>query len=108
MIDENCAVFPGEPGTAIINFTKDRFTDDSYLWRNGEEVWISFIVSKEPGKGHFSELVEALEANGLNVLIPTPLGKMSAILAHWGFSLQPRNIEGEFVEVWERPNGEDL
>ena len=103
MIDEGHPILPGEPGTAAINFTKERFTGDSYLWRNGDEVWISFIESKEPGKGYFSELVAAMEAHDFNVLVPTPLGKMTAILTHLGFIPQARDIHGESVEVWERP-----
>ena len=103
MIDEDHPILPGDPGTATIKFTKERFTDDSYLWRIGDDVWVSLIVSKEPGKRHFSELVAAMEARGLNVLVPTPLGKMPAILTHWGFAPQARDIQGELVEVWERP-----
>jgi len=66
-------------------FTRERFAGDSYLWKDGEVILISFIESVHEGRGHFSALVRAIEASGFRVAVPTPLGKMVAILSRWGW-----------------------
>lgn len=85
-------------------FTAENFSEDSYLWRSPGVVTISFIVAKNIGKGVFSRLVKAIEADGLKVQVPTPLGQMRAILTRWGF--KPTMVydqdSGEHVEEWAR------
>ena len=82
-------------------FTPDRF--DGWLWGKGDRILISFVESKHPGKGHFSELIRKIEESGKCVSVPTPLGKMIPILKAWGFvphfELDPVFTD---VEVWER------
>ena len=82
-------------------FTPDRF--DGYLWDCGERILISFIESKDPGKGHLSELFLRIEQSGKRVAVPTPLGQMESILKHKGFLPHVENdpVCGP-VEVWER------
>jgi hypothetical protein len=91
-------------GPASWGFTRQKFTGDSYLWKTGDRIMVSFIVAKEQGKGNFSALVKAIEADGFKVAVPTPLGKMPSILQRWGF--RPHyEVEpdlGETVEVWCR------
>ena len=83
-------------------FTPDRF--DGWLWDNGDRVLISFVESKQPGKGHFSEMVRRIEESGKRVAVPTPLGKMEFILKKWGFAphIEQDPMLGS-VEIWERP-----
>jgi hypothetical protein len=94
-------IAPGE-APASWGFTADRFTADSYLWREGKRVMISFIETKSKGKGHFSTLVKAIEADGLVVDVPTPLGQMQRILERWGW----KSRQFEDVTVWSRDSEE--
>ena len=68
-----------------IGFTSDRFAEGSYLWLVNGYVYISFIVSKEEGKGYLSELFDAILANGWGVKVPTPFPKMELICLKKGF-----------------------
>jgi len=85
-----------------IGFTSDKF--DGWLWRKEGEtrIMVSFIKSTDPGKGNLSRLFDAVHAQGLAVAVPTPLGKMQAILTRKGFSKAREFCEdyGESVEVW--------
>jgi hypothetical protein len=91
---------PGE-APAPWGFTPDRFSKDSYLWKDGSRIIISFIEAKQKGKGHFSPLVKAVRADGFSVDVPTPLREMKAILKRWDW--KPRYVEDVQmgpVEVW--------
>jgi hypothetical protein len=89
---------------APFTFTDDRWVG-SWLWRYGDEVWCSMLMARQPGQGHFRELVDAIEAEGLRVAVPIPMGKMPDILTHMGFvegwSLDPDGVHG-LMEVWRR------
>jgi len=85
-------------------FTKERFDGDSYLWKTGDRIMVSLIFAKEAGKGYFSALVKAIEADGFKVAVPTPSGRMSLILERWGFKPH-REVDpdmGGSVVVWCR------
>ena len=68
-----------------LGFTSDRFKNGSYLWKDGNDIIISFIWSQ--AKGNFKALVDSIKQKRLTVVIPTPLGRM-------GRKLQ---------EIWEMP-----
>lgn len=74
-----------EPCAREIGFTADKWTEDSYLWRTGDEIKCSLLTAKEPGKGAFKALVAAIRAKGLRVAVPTPLATMTDILKHWNW-----------------------
>jgi hypothetical protein len=93
-----------DPFAKEIGFTSDKF--EGYLWRDGDRVLVSFIVSVESGKGNLSALFAAIEAKGLRVAVPTPLGRMEAILRHKGFVMHIEDFQGDGCEVWERPRAE--
>jgi hypothetical protein len=80
-------------------FTADRFAPDSYLWKTDDRIMVSFIEAKKKGQKHFSELVKAIEADGLKVAVPTPLGQMVKILTKWGFK---PHLEDD-AQIWSRP-----
>lgn len=82
-LDKGRIVNLGDPFAEEIGFTRDRF--DGYLWRIGQAVYISLVVSKQPGQGHLSALFEALWEKGYTVRVPTPLPRMEAILRAEGF-----------------------
>jgi len=83
----------------LLGFTSDRF--DGYLWKSGDAVLVSFIVSKK--RGNFRELVRRIHALGLAVKVPTPLGRMQDILIKNGYehTQEPFDMDpGEMVDVW--------
>jgi hypothetical protein len=89
----------------VFGFTSDKFEGDSYLWKGGEFMWVSFIVSRTKGRGYFSSLVKQIKAQGFKVAVPTPLGQMPSILQHLGF--RPTLYDSkEFgaMEVWVNDN----
>lgn len=93
------------PNPALFGFSLSDFTPDSYLWRRGNEILVSLIIAREPGKGAFSRLLRTIEANGFTVAVPCPLGRMEAILQRKGFvcGYEEDKHFGEQVEVWRRP-----
>lgn len=101
MIDEGMIAVDSDAGREL-GFTSDRF--DGWLWKHGGVVVVSFIVSKEPGKGHFSQLLDAIWATGNKAQVPTPLGRMVAILQGKGFKAKTEWDENyqDYVELWER------
>lgn len=82
-----------------LGFTSDRF--DGYLWDGEDSVTISFIVSKQEGKGNLSALFTSIEAEGKQIRVPTPFPHMEAILKRKGFikRIERDHILGP-VEVW--------
>ncbi len=72
-----------------IGFTKEEFF--GYLWKTGEMIVISFIESRQPNKGNFSRLLKAIWDRNFAIGVPTPLGKMQAILKKKNF--QPYRYE---------------
>jgi len=82
-----------------LGFTSDKFS--GWLWLKDRIVIISFIMSLHQGKGNFSSLLRAIKNNGYKAAIPTPLGKMQAILSRKGFKPYLVNDEemGQ-VELW--------
>jgi len=83
-------------------FTPDNWLDCSYLWRLSDRVLCSFLWAVRPGTGAFRRLVDAVEADGLKVAVPCPLGNFPEKLAHMGFARGHEWDEemGEHVEVW--------
>ena len=82
--------------------TSDSWAGDTYLWKNGNKITCSFVWAKEPNKGHFRSLVNAIEAAGFIVAVPTPLYQMTEILKHWGWISVKEDSEMGAVEVWQR------
>lgn len=71
-----------EPGSVPF-FPADKF--EGYLWGFENAVWLSLIISRQPGKGHLSQLFKDIWATGRDVVVPTPLGHMEAICQAKGF-----------------------
>jgi hypothetical protein len=90
----------GSEAAGRLGFTADKFC--GWLWKTGDAIYVSFVVSRQPGQGNFSALVDSILSNGCAVKVPTPLGKMRDILQHKGFSpsMEFDDELGEAVEVW--------
>jgi len=65
-----------------LGFTSDKFY--GYLWISKNTIWISFIESKQQGKGHFKALLDTIKEKGYDIIVPTPFPRMEAICLKWG------------------------
>ena len=85
-----------------LGFTSEKF--EGWLWKKDGAITISFIISKQPGEGHFSELLDTIWDRGLVAQVPTPLAQMLPILEAKGFEQKGVWSEAyqDVVEVWER------
>lgn len=83
--------------------TCDRFALDTYLWRIGNVVIVSFVASTV--RGAFGDLVRRIQADGLDVDVPTPVAHMRAILEKWGAVARREwaSDMGDSVEMWRVP-----
>jgi len=94
---------PGSDIATKLGFTKDKF--DGWIGYNDSQrrpvVIISFIMSKEPGKGNVSRFIHGLLDRNFEVQIPTPMDKMIIFVRKHGF--RERIIKDRLmgpVEVW--------
>ena len=81
-------------------FTEDKF--DGWLGKKGHYIYISFIISKQEGKGNLSRLFDEILKAGYGIKVPTPFAHMMSICVKKGFK---RTFEysqdfREHVEVW--------
>jgi len=85
----------------LFGFTSDKFDDFSYLWYDGDYIWISVIEVIHPDQGHFSELVKTIQKAGYGIKVPNPFPRMEAILQHYGFQKTIEyDTDGNPVDVW--------
>jgi hypothetical protein len=86
----------------VIAFTSRIWAKESFLWKRGNVIFISAIMSIEPGDGSFREMVRMFSACGYTVKIPTPTGKMVDIVRKCGYRHEKDFSEemGEEVDVW--------
>lgn len=71
---------------------------DGYISEDGKGVWISFIVSKQEGKGNFKRFLEELKLKYSWIKIPTPSVRMFMIAIQNGF--KPKKEYFEPVKEW--------
>ena len=93
----------GSPDADELLFLPENFSADSYLWKMGDAIMLSFIASSHPGHGALRRLVKRIHALGLDVKVPTPLGRMQDIVLRNGYehTTEPHDQDpGELVEVW--------
>lgn len=65
-------------------FTSDKFAD-SCLWKEGNDIILSMIISTHPGKGNLRNLIKNILDEGYGVKIPTPSNRMIRIAKKMGF-----------------------
>lgn len=94
---------PGDKGTEQFGFTPDKF--DGYLWLEGDDmVWVSLIISKEEGKGNLRALFDAIEANGLKIIVPTASNRMTDICKRRGYKPFDIKTPEGIAEIWCKPS----
>jgi len=69
----------------LLWFTSDRFDPASYLWKRGNTIIVSVIISKQ--KGMFCQLIKTIQELGFDFEIPTPSQRMFeiGIKQKWNF-----------------------
>jgi len=99
MLQDGMIALDSDAGKEL-SFTSDRFDSGSYLWKDGQRIAISVIISKK--SGNFRTLAETILSKGLAVHIPTPMGRMEEIVRKAGYRQESQFFEqsGEYVEVW--------
>ncbi len=98
-------ILPGSDAAKTLGFTPELFS--GWLWKTGDRIIVSMVMSKREGHGNLSRLFSSIEASGHKVAVPTPIGKMEAILQRKGFTPHVENDPAMgAVEVWMRPNAE--
>lgn len=78
-------IFPDSEIGIALGLNTENFSGDTYLWKQGTLMLISFIAVKNEGQDTFSQLLKHLFSLGFTVGIPTPLRKMKTILKAKGF-----------------------
>ncbi|OGO11450.1 MAG: hypothetical protein A2Y53_00085 [Chloroflexi bacterium RBG_16_47_49] len=91
-IDSNSAIRLG--------FVSALFDTDSYLWKDDNAIYISFITSKYPGRGNLSALFNRIWELGFVVKVPTPFAHMEQILTAKGFQRTFEDGDMGECEVW--------
>lgn len=92
---ENGIIEPGSKVGIKIGFTKSNF--DGYLFKQDDAIWISAIISKNPGKGNLRKLFDMIESLGYELIVPTPSVRMAFICLSRG--MVPTTIEVEMGTV---------
>lgn len=95
-------ITPDSPVGKALGFTSDKF--EGWLWKTGDRVMISMIVSIQEGNGHLRALFDGIESHGLKVAVPTPFARMKAICKLRGYKMHiERDPAMGPCEVWQRP-----
>ena len=105
--DKTGMITPDSEQGRALGFTSDRF--DGWLWEDGKRMWVSFIVSLQEGKGHLSQLFQAIESAGYYIAVPTPFPRMESILKRKGFvpHIEASSMDDP-VEVWTKPEAVEV
>lgn len=75
--DVNKYITPSSKFGNKIGFTSDKF--DGYLTKDGNRIWISFIMSLQEGKGNLKNLFDNIEKQGFDIIVPTAFPRMKKI-----------------------------
>ena len=98
-LDGDGCIEPDSPAGRALGFTSDLF--DGWLWKTGRRVTVSFIESKQPGRGHVRSLFDRIEKD-FDMEVPTPLGRMTKILLARGFAPTIQDTPLGDCEIWTR------
>lgn len=68
-----------------LGLTSDRFTEDSYLWLEGDTLWLSQLISKKEHQGYVLNILKTAKAKGYDMLCLPVSERMKMILSRFGF-----------------------
>ena len=87
-----------------IGFTPDKF--EGWLGLKDGYIYISFIISKQRGKGNLSKLFDKILSLGYGIKVPTPFASMEEICRKKGFrKIIEHDRRMGNVEVWVKEVG---
>ena len=102
-------ILVGSKEAESIGFTKDIFTDKSYICKRNNELWLSviFIHPKKQRQGNLTKFIENIESMGFIVKIPEPMKLMQSFLKknNWKKTLEDCELPSGMIEetdVWVR------
>lgn len=87
-------------------FTSDKF--DGYLWKKGNYIVISFIISLQERQGNLRKLFSEITDKGYGIKVPTPFARMQKICMDHGFRRTEKLFKEAdcMAEVWvKEPQG---
>lgn len=85
-----------------IEFGQDYHPEfNGYVWEEGGGIWLSFIVSKQEGKGNFSRYLRELQEKYDWIKVPTSSILMRKILLDKGFcaTVEYDEVSAEMCET---------
>lgn len=68
-----------------LGLTSDRFTEDSYLWLEGNTLWLSLLTSKKEHQGYVLNILNNAKAAGYDMDCWPISVRMKMILSRFGF-----------------------
>ena len=74
-----------------IGFTSDKFS--GYLWKRGNAILVSLIISREERRGNFLHLLNALKEKGCDIVVPNPSSRMALICDRFGMELIQQKVQ---------------
>lgn len=97
---ENGCILPDSEKGKRFGFTKDLF--EGYLFEKKKDIYISFIISLQEGRGNLRKLFDSILKAGYNVKVPTPFARMEMIIKKLEFkhTVEYEKEFGEYVDVW--------
>ena len=72
---------------------------DGYVWEQDKGIFISFIISKTPGRGNFLKYLDELKAKYEWIKIPTPSDRMMGLCLQKEFELKEELFPPPFDEL---------
>ena len=83
-----------------MGFTEELF--GGYLCLQDNTVWVSAILSKNPGKHNLTKLFNQIHNLGYQIKVPQPFPRMEAIVKAKGFLKTTERWEemGATIDVW--------
>jgi len=87
-----------KPSDNLFEFTAELF--EGYLWKMGNDIYVSLVESLFPKKGNFRKVIELILKSGYNVKICTPIGRMQSIVIKNNYEPIIEESENGKVEVW--------
>ena len=72
----------------LFGLTSDRFTDDSYLWLEGDTLWLSMLISLKEHRGYVLNILTKAKAKGYNIACCPVSERMKMILSRFGFEIR--------------------
>lgn len=68
-----------------LGLTSDRFTEDSYLWLEGNTLYLSLLTSKKEHQGYVLNIMNKAKTMGYDMICCPVSERMKMILSRFGF-----------------------